>query len=170
MSDETAITDDYLDRLQAICGEGTFARNEFFPFVILDSANKKVAVTNIENPLTVGHDVLEEYARHAAAFAESRTALPLLIAEVRRLRGEVEAANDFQLIATNALFEAGRAAGLAAAHIEACAQIPLSTSLTVSSLLRNAVKVADILPNPSVDLDAVRAMNSGCPPMREWDA
>lgn len=105
MSDET-ITDEYLDRLQAICDAATEGpwevedvkgrSNVLGPIIpaVLYKSGKRVGQIRIKPSrvqvtlpnMFFGGSMSECDADFTA---ESRTALPLLIAEVRRLRGEV---------------------------------------------------------------------------------
>ena len=75
MSDETAITDDYLDRLQAICDAATEG-----PWVVSNCSASWSPKRGGRCPVYFDGDNLQ-------LAAASRTALPLLIAEIRRLKG-----------------------------------------------------------------------------------
>lgn len=110
MSDET-ITDEYLDRLQAICDAATEGPwytvytddKDSMNAVYVGTVERKnehdgehgmdgsrcgeiVAATLIQQMPRVDHDT-ELWDENAEFIAESRTALPLLVAEIRRLKG-----------------------------------------------------------------------------------
>ncbi len=96
MSDETVITDEYLDRLQAICDAATAG-----PWEVADCGLKGEVPEVIRRepdgdwaPIAVFEDVngqwwCPDYEQNRPFIAASRTAMPLLIAEVRRLRGAI---------------------------------------------------------------------------------
>ncbi len=101
MSDET-ITNDYLDRLQAICDAATEG-----PWEVADCGLKGEVPEVIRRepdgdwaPIAVFEDVngqwwCPDYEQNRPFIAASRTAMPLLIAEVRRLRAQLaEAGKD----------------------------------------------------------------------------
>ena len=99
MSEPTELTDDYLDRLQAICDAATEGPWIVCPMPELAPDGYSLMFRGVGTDVYAKNPHATVAGNNQEFTAESRTALPLLIAEVRRLRDEVASAGKDGIVA-----------------------------------------------------------------------